>query len=150
DSSLMIPSTSSLRQSQQPPPRPRQSRQIKPNQGKNINAVSISGLHLDSPQLLCLLCKRHSLCIGHPLQTPLPARTGILEVFLQAMQFTRHLLLILAATASLVALPATAAPKKLLVVTVTTGFRHSSIETGEKVLAELAQKSGDFTVDFVK
>ena len=29
------------------------------------------------------------------------------------------------------------APKKVLVVTVTTGFRHSSIETAEKVLAEL-------------
>jgi type 1 glutamine amidotransferase len=41
------------------------------------------------------------------------------------------------------------APKKLLVVTVTTGFRHSSIETAEKVLAELGQKSGAWTVDFV-
>jgi type 1 glutamine amidotransferase len=46
-------------------------------------------------------------------------------------------------------LPATAEPQKLLVVTVTTGFRHSSIETAEKVLAELAEKSGAFTVDFV-
>ena len=45
---------------------------------------------------------------------------------------------------------AVAAPKKLLVVTVTTGFRHSSIETGEKILAELGEKSGAFTVDFVK
>jgi hypothetical protein len=42
-----------------------------------------------------------------------------------------------------------AEPKKLLVVTVTTGFRHSSIETAEKVLAELGTKSGAFTVDFV-
>lgn len=42
-----------------------------------------------------------------------------------------------------------AEPKKLLVVTVTTGFRHSSIETAEKVLAELGQKSGAFTVDYV-
>jgi type 1 glutamine amidotransferase len=41
-------------------------------------------------------------------------------------------------------------PKKLLVVTVTTGFRHSSIETAEKVLEELGKKSGAFTVDFVK
>jgi uncharacterized protein len=41
-------------------------------------------------------------------------------------------------------------PKKLLVVTVTTGFRHSSIETAEKVIEELAQKSGVFTVDFVR
>lgn len=42
-----------------------------------------------------------------------------------------------------------AEPKKLLVVTVTTGFRHSSIETAEKVLAELGAKSGAFTVDYV-
>lgn len=44
---------------------------------------------------------------------------------------------------------ALAEPKKLLVVTVTTGFRHSSIETAEKVLAELGAKSGAFTVDYV-
>jgi type 1 glutamine amidotransferase len=43
-----------------------------------------------------------------------------------------------------------AAPKKLLVVTTTTGFRHSSIPTAEKVLAQLAQSSGEFTVDFVR
>lgn len=42
-----------------------------------------------------------------------------------------------------------AEPKKLLVVTVTTGFRHSSIETAEKVIAELGAKSGAFTVDYV-
>ena len=41
-------------------------------------------------------------------------------------------------------------PKKLLVVTVTKGFRHSSIPTAEKVLEKLATKSGAFTVDFVK
>src|SRR5262245_23419411 len=46
--------------------------------------------------------------------------------------------------------PAEAAPKKLLVVTVTKGFRHSSIPTAEKVLGELAQKTGDFTVDYVR
>src|SRR5438105_9193587 len=43
-----------------------------------------------------------------------------------------------------------AAPKKVLVVTVTKGFRHSSIPTAEKVLGELAQKSGAFTVDYVR
>lgn len=48
------------------------------------------------------------------------------------------------------AVPAQAAPKKVLVVTVTKGFRHSSIPTAEKVLAELGQKSGDFTVDYVR
>src|SRR5215467_16040471 len=46
--------------------------------------------------------------------------------------------------------PEFAAPKKLLVVTVTKGFRHSSIPTAEKVLGELAQKSGAFTVDYVR
>ncbi len=46
--------------------------------------------------------------------------------------------------------PGLAAPKKLLVVTVTKGFRHSSIPTAEKVLSELAQKSGAFTVDYVR
>mgnify|MGYP000969841567 CR=1 FL=1 len=43
-----------------------------------------------------------------------------------------------------------AAPKKVLVVTVTTGFRHSSISTAEKVLAQLAKESGKFTVEFVQ
>ncbi|MBM3835508.1 MAG: ThuA domain-containing protein [Verrucomicrobia bacterium] len=42
------------------------------------------------------------------------------------------------------------APKKVLVVTVTKGFRHSSIPTAEKVLAKLAEKSGAFTVDYVR
>jgi len=42
------------------------------------------------------------------------------------------------------------APKKLLVVTVTKGFRHSSIPTAEGVLANLAEKSGSFTVDYVR
>lgn len=42
-----------------------------------------------------------------------------------------------------------AEPKKLLVVSTTTGFRHSSIPTAEKILAQLAQSSGEFTVDFV-
>jgi type 1 glutamine amidotransferase len=42
-----------------------------------------------------------------------------------------------------------AAPKKLLVVTTTTGFRHSSIPTLEKILTQLGESSGEFTVDFV-
>src|SRR6266568_1643238 len=41
-------------------------------------------------------------------------------------------------------------PKKVLVVTVTTGFRHSSIETAEKVLADLGERSGAFTVDYAR
>lgn len=47
-------------------------------------------------------------------------------------------------------LPASAAQKKILVVTVTKGFRHSSIPTAEKVLAELGQKSGIWTVDYAR
>ena len=42
-------------------------------------------------------------------------------------------------------------PKKVLVVTATLGFTHSSIPTSEKVLADLAQKSGAFTiVDYIR
>jgi uncharacterized protein len=43
-----------------------------------------------------------------------------------------------------------AAPKRVLVVTVTKGFRHSSIPTAEKVLAELAKESSAFTVDYAR
>lgn len=42
-----------------------------------------------------------------------------------------------------------ASPKKVLIVTVTTEFRHSSIPLAEQVLARLAERSGAFTVDFV-
>src|SRR5687768_7401647 len=42
------------------------------------------------------------------------------------------------------------APKKMLVVTVTKGFRHSSIATAEKVLGQLAEKDGSFAVDYVR
>jgi type 1 glutamine amidotransferase len=48
------------------------------------------------------------------------------------------------------AAPAQAAPKKVLVVTVTKGFRHSSIPTAEKVLAELAKESSAFTVEYAR
>lgn len=44
-----------------------------------------------------------------------------------------------------------AEPKKVLVVTVTTGFRHSSIPTAEKILQKLADESKAFTiVDFAR
>lgn len=42
------------------------------------------------------------------------------------------------------------APKKVLVVTVTMGFRHSSISAAEATLAQLARESGQFTVKFVR
>ena len=47
-------------------------------------------------------------------------------------------------------LGAKAAPKKVLVVTVTTGFRHDSIKTAEPVLAKLGRESGAFTVDYAR
>ena len=51
-------------------------------------------------------------------------------------------------TAALVAvgsIAAEAAPKKVLVVTATKGFRHSSIATAENVIATLGETSGAFT-----
>jgi type 1 glutamine amidotransferase len=60
---------------------------------------------------------------------------------------------LLAAVLSLqAALPLSAAdaPKKLLVVTTTTGFRHSSIPTLEKVITQLSKESGAFTVELVE
>jgi len=51
----------------------------------------------------------------------------------------------------LIGLTATAAePKKILVVTTTTGFRHSSIGTAEKVLAKIGEQSKLFTVDYAQ
>jgi len=41
---------------------------------------------------------------------------------------------------------AASAPKRVLLVTTTTGFRHSSIPLGEKVIRELAARSGEFTI----
>jgi type 1 glutamine amidotransferase len=39
-------------------------------------------------------------------------------------------------------------PKRLLVVSTTLGFRHPSIEVGEAVLRGLADRSGEFTLEF--
>lgn len=41
-------------------------------------------------------------------------------------------------------------PKKVLVVTTTTGFRHSCIPTAERILTQLGKESGEFTVDLVE
>jgi uncharacterized protein len=68
------------------------------------------------------------------------------QIFSTLCKLTIGLLLVALTT------PSTRAqtPKKVLVVTVTKGFRHSSIPTAEKVLAKLAEKSGAFTVDYVR
>lgn len=52
--------------------------------------------------------------------------------------------------AGVTALRAADAPKKLLVVTTTTGFRHSSIPTAERILTQLGADSGAYTVDLVE
>ena len=44
---------------------------------------------------------------------------------------------------------AMAAPKKVLVVSVTTGFRHSSIPTMNRVIGQLGEESKAFTVDYI-
>ena len=54
------------------------------------------------------------------------------------------------ALVAMVAATLQAAPKKLLVVTTTTGFRHASIPTLEKMLSQLATDTGEFTVDLVQ
>jgi type 1 glutamine amidotransferase len=46
------------------------------------------------------------------------------------------------------AFSASAKPKHLLVVSVTKGFRHSSIPVAERVIGELAYRSGEFTVEY--
>ena len=51
------------------------------------------------------------------------------------------------------ALPTSASadtPKRVLVVTVTKGFRHSSIPTAERVIGDLAKQSGVFTVEYAR
>jgi type 1 glutamine amidotransferase len=41
-------------------------------------------------------------------------------------------------------------PKKVLVVTTTTGYRHSSIPSLERVLTQIGQGSGEFTVELLQ
>lgn len=50
-------------------------------------------------------------------------------------------------TAMLMAAPSGAAARTVLLVTTTTGFRHDSIETAEKVIERLGRSSGAFEVD---
>jgi type 1 glutamine amidotransferase len=67
------------------------------------------------------------------------------------MKISQVLLVALLAVSILGLTPAAhAARKKVLVVTVTEGFRHSSIPTAEKVLGELAKESKAFTVEYAR
>jgi len=51
---------------------------------------------------------------------------------------------------SVIAAGAASKPKNVLVVTTTTGFRHSSIETAERMIEKLGRESGAFTVEFAR
>jgi type 1 glutamine amidotransferase len=66
------------------------------------------------------------------------------------MRARRLLAISLAASLGGAAVLEAATPRKLLVVTVTKGYRHESIPTAEKVLGELATRSGAFTVDYAR
>src|SRR5438045_6256905 len=46
--------------------------------------------------------------------------------------------------------PSPSAPARVLVVTVTKGFRHDSIPDLERLLGDIAQKGGAFTVDYAR
>ncbi|MEJ7617592.1 MAG: ThuA domain-containing protein [Pyrinomonadaceae bacterium] len=60
------------------------------------------------------------------------------------------LLCLLAGAACAVSAQQQLRPKKLLVVTVTKGFRHASIPTAEKMLEQLGAQSKSFTVDYAR
>src|SRR3954470_10934440 len=66
------------------------------------------------------------------------------------MKKTRYLHGLPFAMLLIIAVSAKAEPKKLLVVTATQGFRHSSIPLAEKVLAGLGEETGLFTVDYAR
>lgn len=65
-------------------------------------------------------------------------------------KFTRRLLCLGMTSLLPWTINADAAPKRVLVVSTTTGFRHSSIPTAEKVLATLGEQSAAFTVDYAR
>lgn len=59
-------------------------------------------------------------------------------------------LLVLAGLATGCVSTTAANPKHVLVVTTTTGFRHSSIPIAEKTIEQLGKESGAFTVEFAR
>ena len=63
----------------------------------------------------------------------------------------KHTLILIAAITAFLPDLRAADPKRVIVCTVTTGFRHSSIADAEKTIQQLATESGAFTVvDFVQ
>ncbi len=69
---------------------------------------------------------------------------------MKSAQLVPRLLLLILLLVPVSARAAETMPKRVLVVTVTTGFRHSCIPVSEAVLARLAKEDGRFSVDFVR
>src|SRR6266487_3847547 len=91
---------------------------------------------------------------GIPLNRVLSAcgeiRLAVMTMKNKTLPKLIELLLASAVLCLLIASAQAATPKKLLVVTVTKEFRHSSIPTAEKVLADVGKTSGAFTVDYAR
>ena len=81
-------------------------------------------------------------------------KTGMMTAMtrtIRAMRFAAVLLGVVAATSQIAAQAAEAGkPARLLVVTVTTGFRHSSINTAEPVLEQLGRERGLYHLDYLR
>ena len=72
-------------------------------------------------------------------RSPLPLRRSVLR-----------LACLLLAVLPLLPAAAPESPRRVLVVTVTTGFRHSCIPLSEQILERMAREDGRFAVDFVR
>jgi type 1 glutamine amidotransferase len=72
-----------------------------------------------------------------------------INVLTTSKKFSRSLFLLVATFTLAGAFCAQAAPKRVLVVGVTEGFRHSAIELGTSVITQLGKDSGLFVVDVV-
>jgi type 1 glutamine amidotransferase len=74
------------------------------------------------------------------------------HTFMKSLRLRSFLKFALAATLVSISLAVSAAdaPKKMLIVTATEGFPHSSVTVAEKVLTTLGEKGGLFTVDVVR
>ena len=74
----------------------------------------------------------------------------MIENCMNKSSLTRPVAGFIVAIACLAGASIEAASKNLLVVTVTKGFRHSSIPTAESVLGTLADHSKEFDVDYAR
>lgn len=99
--------------------------------------------------IAALTCVEKMNFIPRELVSSLSDVVWVSESLMKIMRFASSLSLLLGGCL-LMSVPAQAAPKNVLVVTTTKGFRHSSIPTAEKVLADLAKSSEAFVVDYAR